>query len=75
MANRNTLHFNKLPLFMKYLVSEGYEILPTRDASEVLRAMKSKEKIIIYKKSGAVAHCSVSNKDLWLVREFLKKVN
>ncbi len=73
MANRNTLHFNKLPKFQAFLEKEGYEILPTKDTYEVLRARGEKGTVVIYKRDRAKVHCSVMDKDMWLVRKFLKE--
>lgn len=74
MANRNTLHFNKLPKFKEFLKEEGFELLPTKDFYEVLRAKNEKGTIVIYRRSDAEVHCSVMDKDMWLIRKFLRWV-
>ncbi|MBR5316013.1 MAG: hypothetical protein IKU44_04400 [Firmicutes bacterium] len=75
MANRNTLHMNKLPAFKEFLVSEGYEILPTVDIYEVLRARgKDKKTVVVYKRNSAREHVSIMDKDMWLLRRFLRVV-
>ena len=74
MANRHTLHINKIPKFKEFLEEEGFEILPTKDFYEVLRAKNEKGTIVIYRRLDAEVHCSVMDKDMWLVRKFLRWV-
>lgn len=42
MANRHTLHKNKLKAFKDWLISDGWEIEDTKGFYEILRAKKGK---------------------------------
>lgn len=72
MANRHLLHKNKIPKFKSFLEQEGYEILPTKDPYEVLRAKGPEGTIVIFARHDAKEHCSVMDKDVWLVKKFLR---
>ena len=72
MANRHTLHINKIPLFKNFLEREGFEILPTKGCYEVLRAKNEKGIIVFFIKDNAKEHCTVMDKDMWIVRKFLR---
>lgn len=73
MANRHTLHINKLAKFQAFLEKENYELLPTKGTYEVLRARGERGTIVIYKRDQAKEHCSVMDKDVWIVRKFLRE--
>lgn len=75
MANRNTLHINKLEDFKNYLSCIGFEIQPTKGFYEVLRAKKDKRTVIVYEKSEAKEHLTVQDKDTDLLREFINYIN
>lgn len=74
MANRNTLHINKLEDFKEWLIKEGWEIESTKGAYEVLRARKQgrKSPLIVYGKSDAKEHLSVMDRDEGVIRAFLR---
>lgn len=73
MAERDLLHQNKLDLFTWWLVSLGYKIQPTKGVSEVLRAKKDKDTVIVFKKQNAKEHLVILQKDYELVKLFIKQ--
>ena len=73
MAERCLLHKNKLYMFERWLSSKGYEIQDTKSVSEVLRATKDKETVVIFQKNNAKEHFTVQQKDYLLVRQFIKQ--
>ena len=73
MAERCLLHKNKLDLLKWWLSSRGYEIQPTKDFYEVLRAKKDKDTIIIYRKNEIKEHLTVQQKDHRLIRQFIRE--
>lgn len=73
MATRNILHISKLEEFKNFLKTKGYMIVETsKNPFEVLRAVKGKDTVIVYKKADAKEHLSTMDKDYRLVREFIR---
>lgn len=76
MANRALLHMSKLKDFESWLEKQGYMILPTsKNPYEVLRAKKSKDTVIIYRKGGSKEHLSIMDKDYALIHKFIMESN
>ena len=73
MADRRTLAISNLEDFKKWLINKGYTIEQTKGCYEVLRARKLKNLVIIYKKSNSTVHCSVQDKDIKLIKMFIKE--
>ena len=73
MADRTILHINKLPMFTWWLSSLGYDIQTPKSVSEVLRAKKGEELVVIYKRFDAKEHLTVQQKDIKLVKTFIKQ--
>ena len=73
-AERCLLHQNKLDLFRWWLSSIGYEIQPTKGNSEVLRAKKENDLIVVFSRQNA-EHLTIQDKDYEFVRRFLKQQN
>ena len=73
MAERCLLHQNKLDLLKWWLSSKGYEIQATKGDFEVLRAVKGKDTVIIFRKLGAKEHLTVQQKDDKLIRQFIRE--
>ena len=72
MANRVLLHMSKLKDFESWLEKQGYMILPTsKNPYEVLRAKKSKDTVIIYRKGDSKEHLSIMDKDYALIHKFI----
>lgn len=72
MANRALLHMSKLKDFESWLEKQGYMILPTSiNPYEVLRAKKSKDTVIIYRKGDSKEHLSIMDKDYALIHKFI----
>lgn len=72
MAIRALLHMNKLKDFESWLEKQGYMILPTsKNPYEILRAKKSKDTVIIYRKGDSKEHLSIMDKDYDLIHEFM----
>lgn len=72
MAIRNLLPIGKLDEFREFLENKGYLLIPTMSVWEVIRAKKGKELVIVYQKKGVKEHLSISDKDFYLVQEFLR---
>lgn len=74
MANRHTLHINKLEDFKEWLVKDGWEIEEPKGNYEVLRARKAgrKNPLIVYTKADAKEHLSLMDRDGGVVRAFLR---
>ena len=63
---------NKLKDFESWLEKQGYMILPTsKNPYEILRAKKSKDTVIIYRKGDSKEHLSIMDKDYDLIHEFM----
>ena len=77
MANRNTLHRNKLAEFVGFLISRGYVEQPAKSVWEAVRMVNgellgSARTVIIYERiKGGKQHLTVQDKDFKLLREFL----
>lgn len=74
MANRHTLHINKLDSFKKWLVKDGWELLPlSNNHYEVLRAKKAGKQypLIIYSGKSS-EHLSLADRDMSVVGAFLR---
>ena len=72
MANRALLHMSKLKDFESWLEKQGYMILPTsKNPYEVLRAKKSKDTVIIYRKGDSKEHLSIMDKDYHFIHKFI----
>lgn len=74
MANRHTLHINKLDSFKKWLVKDGWELLPlSNNHYEVLRAQKAGKQypLIIYSGKSS-EHLSLADRDMPVVGAFLR---
>lgn len=74
MANRHTLHINKLNNLKNWLEKQGYILLPTsKNPYEVLKAKKDNDTVIIYCKADSKEHLSVMDKDYSLIRRFVNE--
>lgn len=75
MANRNTLHISRIPDFTAWLQDTGWTIEPTKGLFEVLRARRPGRKapLILYSRMDAPQHVTVLDKDVPLVRIFLRE--
>lgn len=74
LANRHTLHINKLDTFREWLVKAGWEIEEPKGCYEVLRARKPgrKNPLIVYKKAEAKEHLSLLDRDTGVAKAFLR---
>lgn len=74
MANRNTLHSNKLDAFRKWLIKTGWTIEEPKGIWEVLRAKKAgrQNPLIVYQKMNK-EHLSVLDRDIDVIKRFCKK--
>ncbi|UHA74428.1 hypothetical protein [Paenibacillus sp. 481] len=73
MANRNTLHAEKLVAFMAWLVSDGWTVVPNKGEYEVLRATKSGRKpLIVYTRNSEVTHLTVPDSHMGVLRAFIR---
>ena len=74
MANRNTLHISKLDAFREWLINDGWEIEEPKGIWEFLRARKSgrKHPLIVYAKYDVKEHFSLLDRDVGVVRAFLR---
>ena len=74
MANRHLLHKDKLDEFRDWLVSEGWNIYPSRGDYEVLRALSPKLKwFIAYRRADVKEHYSVRDEDVGVLLRFLRR--
>lgn len=73
MANRHTLHKNKLTAFKDWLISDGWEIEDTKGFYEVLRAKKGKRVLIVYERFDMKEHYSLADRDCPIVGQFLRQ--
>lgn len=75
MANRNTLHISKLQDFEQWLSENGWTIEKPNGVYEVLRARKISRKnpLIVFKKANAKEHLSVMDRDIDVIRAYLRK--
>ena len=75
MSDRRTLHLKSLPAFAAWLERIGYEVVEPKGMHEVFRAKKmngGKDTVVIYRRDRASQHLSVMDKDMRLVRRFLR---
>ena len=74
MADRHTLHINQLEDFKAWLIKDGWEVEELKGLYEVLRARKTGRRfpLIVYKKDSAKQHLTLQERDLGVVRAFLK---
>lgn len=72
MAERRLLHKTKLEDFKNWLCSDGWTIEDTKGYYEVLRARKGKRLFILYKRLDRGDHYSVMEKDVGVVRAFIR---
>ncbi len=74
MAKRNVLHINKLEDLKKWLIKDGWELMPlSKNPYEVLRASKvgKQNPLIMYSgKSGE--HLSFADRDMPVIGAFLR---
>lgn len=77
MAERALLTFEMLGEFRHWLKGKGYEIQDRAFTWEVLRAVKRGERrdrwVVIFKKADAKRHLTVQDRDVALVREFIRE--
>jgi hypothetical protein len=74
MANRNTLHSNKLDAFSKWLIKTGWTIEEPKGIWEVLRAKNAgrQNPLIVYQKMNK-EHLSVLDRDIDVIKRFLQE--
>lgn len=74
MANRHTLHINKLEDFKKWLIKDGWEMETPKGLYEVLRARKygRNNPLIVYGKADAKEHLSIMDRDSGVIGAFLR---
>lgn len=74
MADRRTLHINKLEDFKEWLAKDGWTIEKPKGIYEVLRARKPGRQhlLLIYKKDSAKEHLSYLDRDEGVIRAFLR---
>ena len=74
MANRYTLAISKLDDFKEWLIKDGWEIKEPTGEFEVFRATKKGRKypLMIYKRMNAPMHLSVMERDMGVVRAYLR---
>lgn len=80
MANRNTLAISSLQGFKTFLALEGWKFQAPKGYYEMLRATKEGRKypLIVYRRHDTnggkeLVHCTVLDRDIGVVRAFLKK--
>lgn len=74
MADRHTLHFNKLESFKNWLIKNNWEIKPlSKSQHEVLRATKDGRWVIIYLKDSATEHYSLTDNSISVVNQWLRE--
>ena len=73
MANRHTLHSNKLDALRTWLIKTGWTIEETKGIWEVLRAKKAgrQNPLIVYQKTNK-EHLSVLDRDIDIIKDFLR---
>lgn len=74
MADRHTLHFNKLDSFKKWLIKNDWEMKPlSKSQYEVLRATKNGKWVIVYVKDEATEHYSLTENSISVVNQWLRE--
>lgn len=73
MANRHTLHSNKLDALRTWLIKTGWTIEEPKGIWEVLRAKKAgrQNPLIVYQKTNK-EHLSVLDRDIDIIKDFLR---
>lgn len=73
MANRHTLHSNKLDALHTWLIKTGWTIEEPKGIWEVLRAKKAgrQNPLIVYQKTNK-EHLSVLDRDIDIIKDFLR---
>lgn len=72
MPNRNTLHLKHLDAFASYLTTRGFYPRPLTNSYERLRMRNGKHTVVLYQRNVAEQHLTVQDKDMPLVRAFLR---
>ena len=74
MGKRNVLHISKLEHLKKWLVKDGWELLPlTNNTYEVLRASKAgKQNPLIIYSGKSSEHLSFADRDMPVIGAFLR---
>lgn len=72
MADRHTLAISQLSGFKAWLTGCGWNHQPLKGPYEIIRARKDGRVIIAYRKEGMKEHVSVADKDIDLVREYIR---
>ena len=77
MAKRNVLHISKLENLKKWLVQDGWNILPiSNNPYEVLRATKTgKQNPLIIYSGKSEEHLSFADRDMPVIGAFLRDEN
>ena len=71
MADRGTLHINDLVLFDTFMLSRGYQKVPTKGIYEERRYKRLGEApVILFKKNSAKEHVTIQDKDYGIVKDF-----
>jgi hypothetical protein len=79
MASRCVLHINHLNLLDEYMDREGYTKQDTKGIYEVRRYKNSSlsgnmKTVIIFKRDNQSQHCTVMDKHINLIRNFLNEL-
>lgn len=73
MAVRSMLHHSHIKPLKKWLINDGWIIQNTKGFYEVLRATKDgKRPLIVYTKLNAKEHYSIDERDMSIIRAFLR---
>lgn len=74
MADRRTLAISKIDNFKEWLEDDGWAIAEPKGYYEVLRAYKPgrRHPLIVHRKLGAKVHYSVAERDMGVVRAYMK---
>ena len=79
MAYRNKLHLSHLKLLDEFMDREGYILLANKSIYEVRRYKNKRlvgdmKTVIIYKRDNQSSHCTVMDKHIKLINEFLREI-
>lgn len=73
MAVRSMLHHSHIEPLKKWLINDGWIIQDIKGFYEVLRANKDgKRPLIVYTKLNAKEHYSIDERDMSIIRAFLR---
>lgn len=76
MAVRSMLHHSHIEPLKKWLINDGWTIQDTKGFYEVLRATKDgKRPLIVYTKLNAKEHYSIDERDMSVIRAFIRDFN